>query len=300
MPKASRSKTSHSRMVRRLAHRSPVPRTFTEKLLFLLARFRFFPTTLTMTLILLTGGFAFVNFMNQSEYFLLSRIDVRGNERLSKDHLARHFRESSGVELGVSTGLVDAHHLEASLVALPEILDADVKKRWPSGLSVLIKEREAEGILISSHGNFVFDNKGYVFSAATVSDFQNNDLPVLTGFSDFSAERGVSLPADQMKFIQRYDQVISKASPVIHKRISEYHFEREKGLTLVLEDGARYHCGYRPPAETGPMVEVLALNQSHAESIKEAVLLSDRFVTIKRNLSIELAEAESSESQSTH
>ncbi len=277
---AAGSGSSNSRHVRKLTHRQPVPRSLPRRASRWITRGSRLPFLLLALGALVPAAFLFPGYLTNSEYFELSEIRIQGNQRLGVGALRTALLEKAGVEEGVTTLGIDTAAVRAALEDIPEIASAHIVKHWPSALEIVVQERKAQGIYVSGTGTFVFDAGGYIFADASAADLRERELPILSGLSGDSPAKGSRIPKAAHQRLRDYDAVFSAAAPTIWADRSELNFETDRGVTLVMRDGARFFCGHRGPEEVGPLVEAILLAHPDESVIDEASLPSDLYATI--------------------
>lgn len=275
-----KTRSTPSQAVRKLTPRQPVPRDFRGRIAHFARVLRYFPLALAAGLLLLFLAASFYRYVAHSRYFSLEVINVTGNERLSDGNILALLSEKAGVELGSSTLRIDKSGVAGVLEGTPEIREAIVEKRWPNGMNVYIVEHHAAGIYVSKNNSMVFDEVGYLFSAASARDFADEGLYIVTGLEETALERGHHIPSEAFAQITGYRRVFQASSPSLARKIGEMHSDGENGLTLVMADGKRFVCGHRPPEETGPVIETILNDPSLSARIDTANLFSDLYISI--------------------
>ncbi len=113
-----------------------------------------------------------------SDRFAVSEIQLRGNQRLSDDHV----RAVLGTTPGENIFRLDLSDLERGLERDPWIADAHVERRLPDTLRVTIEERTA-AVLVDLGGLYLADASGRVFKRAAIQRGEGRGLPVVTGLT---------------------------------------------------------------------------------------------------------------------
>ena len=259
MPAPSpRSSASNSRMVPRLTHRAPVRRGMRARAARVVAFCRAMPLVPVTALGLVALGFGFSHYLNETEYFSLQQISIGGIDRLSESQVRAYMDNHAGVTEGVSLVHISTEALAERLMSLPEVATARVLPIWPDQLVITLKERSAAGIYVSDTSSMVFDESGLLFAASRATDLLNSTLPILTGMhQEPPLEVGSRLPEAPLRTAMAYAATFREAAPSLATRIAELHWDDVAGLTLLLDDGAQFRCGYRSAEETGPVVEAL-------------------------------------------
>ena len=272
---------SHSRHVRKLTPRQPLPKRKGDLLILLSQKARHFPLVLACA-----AGFAFVVFtfhkyLMNSGYFSVAAIDISGTERLSESQVLRVLHSRTGVQVGESIFNASEATMRQALESIPEVEIASVRKEWPATISVMIEEKKAFGIFATETASYVYDGRGTVFARANAGDFRGVAKPLITATPKADVQPGYKLPIVDLARAEQYLEVFQKAAPALAGRISEFHFQPETGMTVVLAGGERFECGSRPPHETGPAIESLLIPSLEAP-VLAANLISPTYAIIRR------------------
>lgn len=278
---AAPGNASSSRRVRKLTHRRPIPRTAAGRFLYFLESLPSLPRTLLATSGFIALCVVFYQFVSRSEYFALGEITIEGNQRVSTDAILACLGSEFIIE-GVSTIGLRAGAAEKVLKTIPEVQDAIVEVVWPDRLQVAVVERRPAGIYISERESLLFDSTGLLFTTATGADIARAELPIITGLSKAGLQRGETIPAESLTHITRFRSVMTAAAPSLLRKVSELHVEPAEGLTLVMHDGSRFACGWRPAEEVGPVVEALVAQQVPGQRLVAATLYSNTYVSVER------------------
>lgn len=255
--RSSRS-ASTSRMVPRLAHREPVRRGVRAWAGRVWGRMCAMPLVPLAAIGVIALGVGFVQYLRETPYFHLQSVAIRGMDRLPEQQVRAFLETHAGIAEGASLLLVDPEDVAQRLTALPEVRRAHVRHIWPDQMVVDLEERVAVGIYVSESASMVFDKTGLLFAASRASDLLNSMMPIVTGMAaDPPLEVGKELPSMAFRRAMEYAGTIRNASPRLAERVAELHWDDVAGLTVLLDDGARFRCGHRPAAETGPVIEAL-------------------------------------------
>lgn len=281
--------------MRKLAHREPVPRRAMDRVRFVATRLSKFP----MIPILSLGTMAFLGlfyrYLAASDYFAISEIGITPATRVSEDTLRGVLASRAAVAEGSSLLSVSDSLAEQAVLSLPAVRHVSVSKHWPNRLEVTLSERLPVGILVCRRGSYVFDTTGRLFARTTPDDFRRVTRPVLTVGAAASAHVGDMLPEGALRTWQTWNDVFQRGSESLYSRLSELHIDEEGALTVIFDDGGSYYCGYKAPAEVGPVIETL-LKQVEAgdeEPLEFANLASPYHATVKRrNRAAEKLEAQ--------
>jgi cell division protein FtsQ len=190
--------------------------------------------TVTVSLllfILIGGGQKILNNLESSPFFHVSGIVISGTENISQEKL----REASGIILH-QTSLIglNCSQVEASLVTVPWVARALVKRNWPSTVEISIVENVPVALLHSknSNGNQLqyIDKKGIPFHL--VKPGADVDFPVITGLTEISEplvkEKAL---AEVLVFLKS----VSGNNPYLPAQsISEIHLDQDGEMVVYL------------------------------------------------------------------
>ena len=177
--------------------------------------------------------------MRVNEMLKVQTVAIEGNHRVS-DSSVRHL---SDIYLDTYTWMLSAKHIERKLVKHPWIRQADVEIRFPNRVSITIQEQEPVLLLASDYFWYINDS-GVVFRRAA-SD--NMDFPVLTGINptyfDEHPHIAQRIISDALSLFETVD------IPLIGGKdnISEIHFDRIDGYSVLLRNGTEIIFGFYPP-----------------------------------------------------
>lgn len=163
-----------------------------------------------------------------SSYFCIkdvNNIEISGTKRLSPE-LIREL-----LQVGPDTNLLAfrPQRAEQMLAAHPWIAQAQVSRRWPSGLTVRITEREPVA-LVQVGELYYADRQGHLFKPLSPGD--PLDFPVITGLQREDFTPGQGGPVIFARILELMD-ALREAPPPLHLgNISEIHSDPVRGFTV--------------------------------------------------------------------
>lgn len=280
------SSASQSRPVRKLSHRPPVPRSRLRRLIGALS---FGSPALAvggMTVMVLTGCAIFGQFLLRSDYFEIDRVEIVTSDDQLREVVDRVLREDLEIAEGMSLHSIDANSTREALTNLPSVATAEVRKLWPNHVIVFAEPRKAVGILVTSSDSLLYDANGLLFRRAKAADFSDFNMPILSGFEQASLKLGDKIPRRSFNTVRRWTEVMERKEGTLPDGISEYYFNRDDGLTLVMASGLRVRCGTRPPEEAGPILEAIYTTRNDLGFIEEINLLTESHITLTRRTAL--------------
>jgi cell division protein FtsQ len=168
----------------------------------------------------------------------IDRIEVRGNERLSK-----------GEVLAVLTGLrgqslvwTDLDRWRARLLASPWVRDAALRRSLPSTVEVVVSERQPIGIGRIDGRMYLVDERGVIIDEYGLQ-YAEFDLPIIDGLAAVPAEGGSLTDEPRAELASRVVGAL-KAKPAIARRLSQIDVSDQYNAAVILSgDPAVIHLG---------------------------------------------------------
>lgn len=176
--------------------------------------------------LLLTGPL--LSLYGDYRYFRIHEIEISGCRMISKDEL----RKYAGLSYEMNMMTLDPKVIRERLQDYPWVQTASVKRIWPDGLAVSIKEQRPQAIVVQKGGKqFSYVNSsGTVFAPVELG--QELDFPVITGIdSSRTEEEKKEMIATASLFLR----LAERNNPNLPAQdISEIHFTEQGGLILYL------------------------------------------------------------------
>lgn len=179
-----------------------------------------------------------------SQYAVVARVhkvEVVGNVHAS-EVAVRHLAD---LHMGDPVLLLDLEHIVSGVARHPWIDEATVSRVFPGTVRIEVREHEDVLLLVDSSGLYRVNAKGEVFIRARSSEI---DRPLLTGLDadliDTHPELGRVVVLRSIDLLKTVDD----APFLSADDVSEVHFDRSLGFSLVLRNGSSIHLGFRDPA----------------------------------------------------
>ena len=153
-------------------------------------------------------------------------VRVLGVHRLSIDAV----RQAAGVHRGDEMVRLDIEAMQSRVAALPTVKTAQVHRRWPSRVDIVIVERLPALAVASPTGVRVFDADGVELGQVRTAPVGTPLLSAPQGLPDEKVLRTAV-------FLMRY------LPAAVRARIRALSATTAEDLTLVLDDGARVVWG---------------------------------------------------------
>jgi cell division protein FtsQ len=188
----------------------------------------------------LTGVSAVVGYVGAAESLTIRRIAVAGNARLSTGEV----HALLGDLFGSSMVTADIEASRRRLLAAPWVADVDVRRVFPSGLSVRLSEREAVALGRFGTDLYLIDTTGTIIDDEFGPNDAGLDLPIVDGLG---AENGSSLLVDEARarLVARLLTALA-ARPDLASRVSQIDVGDPRDVTVLLKgDTALVRLGDR-------------------------------------------------------
>lgn len=187
---------------------------------------------LTLLILLTSVGVVIAWFVSTIPYFCITRVEVKGEERLSKDLILKW----AAVPRQSSIFRVNLKDVSERITLASKIKKAEIRRVFPSTLLILIEERLPFAYLRKGSHFWEIDEEGVVIGEAV----EKQHLPLITGsgVSPDKAQRiemGVKILAN----FQKSGLPLSRIDIINENSMVGY---LEKGPRVYL--GENHHLGY--------------------------------------------------------
>jgi len=175
----------------------------------------------------------------------INQIEIEGTKRLSRDLVLQLARLAPGANLlAIRPG-----QMERFLTGHPWIAKAEVFRKWPHNLRILIHERDPMALVQIGEELLYVDHQGTLFKPLSPGDPHN--FPVITGLGpeQFQHPEGAQ-PEVVTQAFQLLEFLKKNPAPLNLENISEVHVDLERGFTLYANGlGAPLDLGLTDHAE---------------------------------------------------
>lgn len=203
-------------------------------------------------------------FFGATPCMAFSRIDVVSIPGLDRSMVLR----SAGIHEASSYMTVDVDQVEKALSTFPQVESAQVTKRFPDALSIVLKERSAVALtLVHQAGKLLpayIDKEGVVFAVGNNNaDQEGKTLPLLSGLAFEGKVLGARLPQGLVGLLEDLSR-IERTSPALLDAISEIRIQARSydGFDCIL-----YPIHHPIPVKMG--------SQLNEESLRYMMLILD-------------------------
>lgn len=190
-----------------------------------------FRTFFSTLLIAATAYFIYSGYcyLTHTPYLYIKYIKCSGLEVISEDELI----EIIDLKPGTNILAIKLKEISRRLESHPWVEDAMVKREFPQGILIKIKERKPVAI-VSRDGIHYLDHKGTIF--ARVAGGDSMDFPILTGFGREDGIESDEKLQTALKSGLALIEEMEKEGIFLKKNISEIHWSEISGLTIFTSD----------------------------------------------------------------
>lgn len=206
-----------------------------------------------------------------AEYFAVEDATVTGASRLERGEVL----ETAGFAAGMNVFTVDTEEMTRALESHPWIAEASVKRSIPRNVSIEIRERRPEALVLFD-SPYLVDDTGEVFKRWTSDD--PVQAPVITGFTReqfiLDGEGVLEGVREAIAFARRYrSSGLERIAP-----LAEVHREVDGGLTVVVgDDPFRVKLGAGPYRRKLERLAML-LDRMSRDGLRPAMIYLDNEV----------------------
>lgn len=180
------------------------------------------------------GAMSFYSVLVTTEYLAVSSVIVTGAEKVAPEEAV----ELSGISEGQNILSFNAGEAVEGLKGNPWVKDAEVKRRLPGAVEIVITERVPAALVLLGGEFYVMDASGTVFMKYSVTD--RLDLPVVTGLTKNALKEGGAEAAGLLALMA----VLKPREGFNLSDISEINVDPVFGLSIyTLDEGVRLAVG---------------------------------------------------------
>lgn len=172
-----------------------------------------------------------MHFASSLEVFKIKEIWVYGCSICQVSEI----KELGKFEYNSSLFTLNPKRAESQIADHPWIKDAQVKRIWPDGISIEIKEHKTAALLVKEEnesGKMLYINsQGDIIAPVKPGD--EIDFPVITGLASFSEDKRKLALQEAAVFLK----LIARNNPNLPAQsVSELHFDSVEGMVIRLVD----------------------------------------------------------------
>jgi cell division protein FtsQ len=162
----------------------------------------------------------------------VDRIEVRGNDRLSKGEVLAVLNGLRGESLFGT----DLDVWRGRLMRSPWVRDAALRRSLPSTIEVVISERQPVGIGRLNGETYLVDDRGMVIDQYG-PQYGDLDLPIIDGLTSLSAEEGSATDAARAELAARLIAAVRSTPDMAHK-VSQIDVTDVHNASVILSGDA--------------------------------------------------------------
>lgn len=166
-------------------------------------------------------------------YFKIKYIKVEGNQHLDDEYITR----VSGISIGMNTFSMKLSDVINNLTAESYVDTAKVKREFPNGVSIVVKENEPCAIIPYADGRFILiDRRCNVLEELEV---ENGEYPEITGMTvTIDGHKKLSASKEDKDKPALVSEILTELSgSTLSGRIAEINLKDTDNITLTLNGG---------------------------------------------------------------
>jgi cell division protein FtsQ len=185
---------------------------------------------------MLAGSAVSVRWLLTSPRFAVADVDVEGASRVTADDV----RSAAAITAGTNVWRLDPSAIAARVAAVPEIRRAEVIRRFPNRVTILVEERRPFTLV---HGGRLhwLDEEGRVLDE--VSQAVVPAVPVVSGLSEAELVSMRTAPSPRAREAIALIRVLLRRRSALTAEISEIDMSRGDGPVLYTVDGVEVRLG---------------------------------------------------------
>ena len=204
-----------------------------------------------------------------SPRFAVTRVEVQGVARVPADQV----RAAAAIAPRANLWRIDPTTVVARVEALPEIRRAEVIRRFPNRMTILVEERRPFTLV---HGNRLhwLDEEGRVLGEAR--EAVAPPVPVISGLSDAELVTMRTNPAPRALAAIALIRALLRSGSALTTEISEIDMSRNDGPVLYTVDGVEVRLGTEEWEERLGRLEGVLTQIAHEREAVRAIDLRFR------------------------
>jgi cell division septal protein FtsQ len=182
------------------------------------------------------GGTAATRWLLTAPRFAITRVEVEGASRVSADRV----RSAAAIAPGANIWRLDPAAVAARVTAMPEIRRAEVIRRFPSHVTILVEERRPFTLVHAGRLHWL-DEEGRVLDE--VSQAVAPAVPVVSGLSEAELTSVRTDPSPRAREAVALIRMLLRTGSALTQEISEIDVSRGDGPVLYTVDGVEIRLG---------------------------------------------------------
>ena len=182
------------------------------------------------------GSTVGVHWLLTAPRFAVARIDVEGASRVSADRV----RSAAAVAPGTNLWRLEPAAVASRVAALPEIQRAEIIRRFPNRLVILVEERRPFTLVHAGRLHWL-DEEGRVLDEVPQAVVPS--VPVVSGLSDAELGSMRVAPSSRTRDAVSLIRTLLRSGSALAAEISEIDVSRNDGPVLYTVDGVEVRLG---------------------------------------------------------
>ena len=187
-------------------------------------------------LAILAGSATAVRWLLTAPRFAVAGVDVEGVSRVTADDV----RSAAAIAAGTNVWRLDPSAIAARVAAVPEIRRAEVIRRFPNRVTILVEERRPFTLVHAGRLHWL-DEEGRVLDE--VPQAVVPAVPVVSGLSDAELVSMRTDPSPRAREAVALIRVLLRSRSALAAEISEIDMSRGDGPVLYTVDGVEVRLG---------------------------------------------------------
>jgi len=183
-----------------------------------------------------TGAAFTVHWLSTSPRFTVARIDVDGASRVGADRV----RSAAAIPSDANLWRLDPSSVAARVAALPEIRRAEVIRRFPNRVVILVEERRPFTLVHAGRLHWL-DEEGRLLDE--VPQAVAPSVPVVSGLSEAELTSMRADPSPRAREAIALIRTLLRSGSALAAEISEIDVSRGDGPVLYTADGVEVRLG---------------------------------------------------------
>lgn len=168
--------------------------------------------------------------------FNITSVIVTGNARLSEEEVLA----VAGIPVGTNIYRVSMGKAEERLTAMPYVLSAEARRKFPARVHIKIEEREEKAAVVCDGGYAVIDSTARVLRLSA----EEENLPLVSGSGVVSASPGKTIEMKEEGFCDDFTALLSALDAAdMGIEISRIAIENTADVSVETEHGLEIHLG---------------------------------------------------------
>ena len=191
---------------------------------------------LVLGLLTLAGAGLAARWLLTAPRFAVTGVEVEGISRVSADRV----RSAAAIAAGTNVWRLDPAAIAARVAAVPEIRRAEVIRRFPNRVTILVEERRPFTLVHAGRLHWL-DEEGRVLDEAREAVVPA--VPVVSGLSEAELVSMRTDPSPRARDAVALIRVLLRSRSALASEISEIDVSRSDGPVLYTVDGVEVRLG---------------------------------------------------------